>query len=402
MRVLFVDDEPNILNGLRRILRPLRNEWQMEFCETGKDALAALEEGACDVIVSDMKMPGMDGAEFLTAVKERYPESIRIALSGETDSHMIYRCVQNAHQYLAKPCEIELLTGTVKRAFSLRDLVQDESLQSIIADMTTLPSLPETYNEIMQELQSEDPSLDRIGAIIETDVAMSAKLLQIVNSAFFGLVRHVSSPAEAAMFLGVDVIRSLVLTTGVFSQFEGDKVDTAAIAGIWNHSMRVGAVAKQIMMQASGDKLQADYAMMGGLLSNVGKLVIACNFPDKFNEINARIGANGQGELDIETELVGHSHCAIGAYLLCLWGLPNPVIECVAYHHRPTDCVDAGFTPLSAVHIATAIVDAGDSDDLAGLDQDYVERLNLTDQVPGWVSHSRDMSARESEGGDDD
>ncbi len=399
MRVLFVDDEPNILSGLRRILRPLRNEWQMEFCETGKDALAALDKDACDVIVSDMKMPGMDGAEFLTAVRERFPDSIRIALSGETDSHMIYRCVQNAHQYLAKPCDADLLTGTVRRAFSLRDLVQDDGLQSIIADMTTLPSLPESYNEIMQELQSEDPSLDKIGKIIETDIAMSAKLLQIVNSAFFGLVRHVSSPAEAAMFLGVDVIKSLVLTTGVFSQFDETKVDTAAMTAIWNHSIRVGAVAKQIMMQASGDKLLADYAMMGGLLSNVGKLVIACNFPDKFAQIGARIAANGQGELDvdIETELLGHSHCEIGAYLLCLWGLPNPVIECVAYHHRPADCVEGGFSPLTAVHIATAIVDAGDDDELPGIDHDYVERLNLTEKVPGWVSHSRDMDARDAE-----
>lgn len=398
MRVLFVDDEPNILNGLRRILRPLRDEWQMEFCETGKDALVSLENGACDVIVSDMKMPGMDGAEFLSEIKDRFPESIRIALSGETDSHMIYRCVQHAHQYLAKPCDIDLLMGTVKRAFSLRDLVQDDGLKSVIANMTTLPSLPDAYNDIMQELQSDDPSLDRIGKIIESDVAMSAKLLQIVNSAFFGLVRHVSSPSEAAMYLGVDVIKSLVLTTGVFSQFDDSKVDTAALSGIWNHSMRVGAVAKQIMMQASGDKLLADYAMMGGLLSNVGKLVVAANFPDKFVEIEKQVKAGERSEIDIEKDVVGHSHTEIGAYLLCIWGLPNPVIECVAYHHTPADCIDAGFMPMSAVHIATAIVDAGDNDALPGLDVAYVERLNLTEKVPGWVRSVNDMDAEVSNG----
>lgn len=401
MRVLFVDDEPNILNALRRILRPLRNEWQMEFCETGKDGLQALEGGACDVIVSDMKMPGMDGAEFLSAIKERYPDSIRIALSGETDAHMIYRCVQNAHQYLAKPCDIDNLTGTVRRAFSLRDLVHDEALKSAIANMTTLPSLPEAYDDIMRELQSEDPSLDKIGKIIESDVAMSAKLLQIVNSAFFGLVRHVSSPSEAATFLGVDVIKSLVLTTGVFSQFKDSKVDASALSGIWNHSMRVGAVAKQIMMQESGDKLLADYAMMGGLLSNVGKLVIASNFADEFLEIAKHVKAGEKSEIEIEKDVLGHSHCEIGAYLLCLWGLPNPVIECLAYHHAPADCIESGFVPLSAVHIATAIVDAGGSDELPGLDVAYVERLNLTDKVPGWVTKLNQMEADEA-GGDDD
>ena len=367
MRVLFVDDEPNILSGLRRILRPLRNEWQMEFCDSGKDALQALENGECDVIVSDMKMPGMDGAQFLSAIKDRHPDSIRIALSGETDSTMIYRCVQHAHQYLAKPCDADILMGTVQRAFSLRELVQDEELKKVISNMTTLPSLPQAYSAIMEELQSDDCSLDRIGKIVESDVAMSAKVLQIVNSAFFGLVRHVSSPSEAAMYLGVDVIKSLVLSTGIFSQFDSSKVSTSSLTSIWNHSMRVGAVAKQIMMQASGDKLLADYAMMGGLLSNVGKLVVAANFPDKFVEVQKQLQEGDGTEIEIEKSVVGHSHAEIGAYLLCVWGLPNPVIECVAYHHLPSECVETGFAPVAAVHIATAIVDAGEGEELPGL-----------------------------------
>ncbi len=401
MRVLFVDDEPNILSGLRRILRPLRNEWQMEFCGSGQDALEALENGECDVVVSDMKMPGMDGAQFLSAIRDRHPDSIRIALSGETDSTMIYRCVQHAHQYLAKPCDAEILMGTVRRAFSLRELVQDEELKKVISNMTSLPSLPQAYTAIMEELQSDDCSLDRIGKIVESDVAMSAKVLQIVNSAFFGLVRHVSSPSEAAMYLGVDVIKSLVLTTGIFSQFDSSQVSASSLASIWNHSMRVGAVAKQIMMQASSDKLLADYAMMGGLLSNVGKLVVAANFPDKFVEIQKRLEAGDSAETDIEKSVVGHSHADIGAYLLCVWGLPNPVIECVAYHHMPSECVETGFVPVAAVHIATAIVDAGESDDLPGLDVDYVERLNLTEKVPGWVSKAREMDSGDAEAGDD-
>lgn len=390
MRVLFVDDEPNILNGIRRTLRPLRNEWEMEFCTSGKDALQALESGDCDVIVSDMKMPGMDGAQFLSAIKDRHPDSIRIALSGETDANMIYRCVQHAHQYLAKPCDMNTLTGTVQRAMSLRDLVQANALTAVIANMTTLPSLPEAYSAIMEELQSEEPSLERIGKIIETDVAMSAKLLQIVNSAFFGLVRHVLSPAEATMYLGVDVIRSLVLTTGVFSQFDDSKVSPAALAAIWNHSIRVGALAKIIMMQMSDDKMLADYAMMGGLLSNVGKLVVAANFPDKFAEIQTQINAGERPENEIEKAVMGHCHTEIGAYLLCIWGLPNPVVECVAYHHAPGACVETGFAPVSAVHIATAITDARGGGQLPGLDAEYVGALGVSDKIPQWV---RDANA---------
>ena len=400
MRVLFVDDEPNILNGLRRILRPLRNDWDMEFCASGQEALQALEDGDCDVIVSDMKMPGMDGAKLLSKVRDEHPDSIRIALSGETDANMIYRCVQHAHQYLAKPCDIDVLKGTVQRALSLRELVQDDELQKVIANMTTLPSLPETYSAIMEELQQDDASLERIGEIIETDVAMSAKLLQIVNSAFFGLVRDVSSPAEAAMYLGVDVIRSLVLTTGVFSQFDDAKISTATLTEIWKHSMRVGTLAKKIMKQMSGDKRLADYATMGGLLSNAGKLVIAANFPDRFIEIQAQRDAGNGDEIEIERQLMGHCHTEIGAYLLCIWGLPNPVVECVAYHHAPALCVGSGFAPVSAVHIATAIIDAGGAEELTGLDAAYVDALGVTDKLAQWVRAANETGGDTEEDGD--
>ncbi|MEQ8207698.1 MAG: response regulator, partial [Woeseia sp.] len=186
MNVLFVDDEPNILDGLRRTLRPLRNEWTAQFMTSGDDALAYLAENNCDVVVTDMKMPGMDGAAFLQAVRERHPDCIRIALSGETDNHLIYRCVQHAHQYIAKPCDADTLAATVRRATSLRALMTDASLKTLVSQLSTLPSMPKQYQLIMRELQSENPSLNAVGEIIESDVAMTAKILQLVNSAFFG------------------------------------------------------------------------------------------------------------------------------------------------------------------------------------------------------------------------
>jgi DNA-binding NtrC family response regulator len=161
MRVLFVDDEPNILSGLRRILRGQRKEWDMSFVEGGQLALDVMDATPCEVIVSDMKMPGMDGAELLSQIQSKFPATIRIALSGETDSHMIYRCVKHAHQYLAKPCDADALISAVQRAFKLRDLVHDDKLGAIVADMTSLPSMPEQYEKIMQEMQSDDPSLQK-------------------------------------------------------------------------------------------------------------------------------------------------------------------------------------------------------------------------------------------------
>jgi len=397
MRVMFIDDEPNILSGLKRILRPMRNEWQMQFAEGGQVALDSLADAPCDVIVSDMKMPGMDGAELLSAVKKQYPSSIRIALSGETDAHMIYRCVQHAHQYLAKPCDPDALVSAVRRAFTLRDLMHDAALERTVAELSSLPSLPEAYEKIMRELQSEDPSLQKVAKIVESDVAMSAKILQLVNSAFFGLARHLASPAEAATYLGVDVLKSLVLTTGVFSQFEDSPIDDATLKSIWNRSSQVGALAKAIVMRETNDKLQADYALMGGLLTEVGKLVFASSYPDKFVSVATKVADDASNEIAVEKEVIGHSHTEVGAYLIGLWGLPNPVVECVAFHHEPADCVDAGFIPLTAVHVATAIVTANGHDELPILDAGYIDALGLTDHIPGWIEMNNELEAAEQE-----
>jgi putative nucleotidyltransferase with HDIG domain len=263
--------------------------------------------------------------------------------------------------------------------------VHDDKLGAIVADMTSLPSMPEQYEKIMQEMQSDDPSLQKVGEIIETDVAMSAKILQLVNSAFFGLARHLSSPAEAAMYLGVDVLKSLVLTTGVFSQFDSESVDASTVKRIWDHSTEVGSLAKLIATSQSDQKLVSDYALMGGLLADIGKLVFATNMPEKFKEIGDKMATENRRDFEVEEEIIGQSHCDVGAYLVGLWGLPNPVVECVAYHHAPLACAASGFTALTAVHVADAIVGADGDAALPQLDREYIEQLGLTAEIPSWI-----------------
>jgi len=217
-RVLFVDDEPRILDGLKRMLRHMRDEWEMSFVESGEAALKVLESARFDVVVSDMRMPGMDGAELLTRVMERYPQIVRIVLSGHADKEMILKTVRPAHQYLSKPCDPEKLRSTVARASALRGLLADELLKQLVSQMSTLPSAPSLYNEVMNELRSGEGSVQRVGEIVSKDVGMTAKILQVVNSAFFGVPRHVESPAQAVSLLGLETIKALALSAQVFSQ----------------------------------------------------------------------------------------------------------------------------------------------------------------------------------------
>ena len=118
-RILFVDDQQQVLDSLRDALRPQRHEWEMLFATSGADALAELERAPCDVVVSDMRMPGMDGAALLGHVEHSHPAAIRIVLSGSTEREVVMRAAAVAHRLLAKPCDVEELVRVVTRSCAL-------------------------------------------------------------------------------------------------------------------------------------------------------------------------------------------------------------------------------------------------------------------------------------------
>jgi len=217
---LFVDDEPNILSGLKRMLRVMREQMDFYFAESGREALEILAGQRIDVIVSDMRMPGMDGATLLTTVQERYPHVVRIMLTGHADEEAILRTVGVVHQFLAKPAAPDSLKAVLLRACALQELMQNDQLKSLVTSLGKLPSLPAIYAELQRKLLDPDCSIGEVAAIIEKDMAMSAKVLQLVNSAFFGLYKHIDSTIRAVNLLGLDTVKTLVLGVGVFEELK--------------------------------------------------------------------------------------------------------------------------------------------------------------------------------------
>lgn len=383
--ILFVDDESLVLSGLRRMLRPMRHEWEMNFVESGKEALEWLESNPCDVVVSDMRMPQMDGAKLLGEIREKYPRIIRLALSGHSEMQLLLESVRATHQFLAKPCDAETLKSTIERAIALRELLEDGKLSTLISQIDSLPSLPSLYMEIMNEISSSDSSMVRVGDIISHDVGMTAKILQIVNSAFFGLKTHISSPAQAASMLGLDTIRSLILTSKVFSSVEQQKSDLDLDA-LWQHSLHVGSLAREIAITEELDTKNRDYALMAGMLHDVGKLVLATCLPVEYVKVMALMRENNIAQWQAEQKILGCTHMEVGAYLLGIWGLPNQIIEALAYHDNPGRSVGDEITPLTVVHVANALVVADEmgTDVTELLDMKYIERLGFCEHVPVW------------------
>ena len=307
-QILFVDDEPMVLKGLQRTLRKMRAEWDMAFTSSGKQALEILGQRPMDVIVSDLKMPEMDGMQLLTEVKARHPRVVRIVLSGHLEHEMTLQSVQFAHQTLSKPCDAEILKQTLAKLFALRDILADEAVKKIVSQIESLPSLPAIYSEIIEEMQSKDPSISNVGDIISKDLSMTAKILQVVNSVFFGLSRKISSPQEAVVLLGLETIKALVLSVKIFAEFSQKKFAWFNIDELFSHSISVSTYAKTIVKNEKLGQNLINNALMAGLLHDLGKLILATNFQEPYKEVLTAARGADRNLWDLEYEAFGTSH----------------------------------------------------------------------------------------------
>ncbi len=390
-RILFVDDEKNILQGLERMLRGMRGEWDMRFAESGAMALAMMKNEPFDVVVADMRMPGMDGGELLGRIKDLDPQVVRIVLSGHSEMEMVMKAVRTAHQYLAKPCDADTLRSTIVRACTLRDTLDHESLRKLVSRIDSLPSLPSLYAELLEELESPRSSMENIGRIISRDLGMAAKVLQLVNSAFFGLPRRIEEPAQAVTLLGIETVKTLILGIEVFTKFEGGCMPDLDLEGLWSHSLAVGSFSRILARLEKQPKDQVDQAFVGGMLHDIGKLILASYCPEEYSDILRPLeSAEDPGFLwHAERNRLGTGHAEVGAYLLGLWGFPDPVMESVAFHHTPSSHPERSFGPVAAVHVADVLSrtpgEIGHEGLIArGLDLRFLQELGLDGRLPAW------------------
>lgn len=354
--VLFVDDEPAVLDGLRRMLRSMRHEWQATFVTSGAQALALLDRQAIDVIVTDMRMPDMDGAQLLDEVMRRHREVVRIILSGQVDRESALRALGPTHQYLSKPCEEQPLKATISRALMLRQWSLEPTIKHVVAGVSALPYHPSLYTKLTDELQRPDCSIKRAGELLSQDVGMAAKIMQLVNSAYFGLRQRAGTPAEAAALLGLDALRMLVPSPHVFGRCHHVNSRCCDIDRLFHHSVEVGLLAKQLAQAEGASAADANDAHTAGLLHDVGKLLLASQMEQQYLEV-AEIAAREQiGLVAAEQSVLGCSHAEVGAYLLGLWGLPDSIVDAVAFHHADPCSPSPDQRLIGLVHLADQLI----------------------------------------------
>jgi HD-like signal output (HDOD) protein len=395
-RVLFVDDEPRILEGLQRMLRPQRSVWEMNFAASGEEALALMDAAPYDIVVSDMKMPRMDGAMLLEIVREKYPMSLRIVLSGYTELEASYRAVPVAHQFLLKPCEADKLRIAIERGTLLIDLLANKALATTIGSLQELPSAPQTYMQLRAEMGSEEPSIKRIVGIIEKDVAIAAKVLQLVNSAFFGIPREVTDIQTAVTLIGSNILHHLVLSIETFRAFHSSRaIPGFSLDAFDAHSQLSARIASVLVQKENLPK----GLVIAALLHDIGKLVIAERAPDHLAQALEVSRRENQPLYAAEERLFGVSHAEVGAYLLGLWGLPFPIIEAVAHHHRPeranSEKMDLVVGVFIADQLAKHLESPNDNSSVLEItepDLRLLESLHLAEKFPEWQLMAQELA----------
>ncbi len=386
--VLFVDDEPNLLDALRRALRGLEG-WNPLFAGSGEQALATFDQGPVDVIVSDLRMPGMDGAELLRLVQEKSPDTVRIVLSGHADANMVMKSVKQAHQFLTKPCPADEIAEVLRKAYNLRRILTDNAVKSIVSGVDTLPSVPHLYQRVTEEVQRENCSLAEVARIISEDPGMTAAILKLVNSSFFGVYRKVTNPLQAVSLLGVDIVRGLILTAHLFAVSDLSHLSHYGLETLVGHSLATGRIASALARFEGLSREAADECFIAGMLHDVGKLILASQFGELYVAIISNVRSTNRTVWEVEKEILGCSHAEIGAYLMGLWNLPGPVVDALAFHHQPTRSGDKTFSALTAVHAANSLQHASHvvNPGYAAhpMDEGYLEALGLAPHLPQWL-----------------
>lgn len=390
IQVLFVDDDAAVLEDLRNMMLMSGAEWDIRLATSGEEALRYLENGIFDVVVSDMKMPGIDGAELLAIVRDQYPDAMRILMSGNSDLSFTARLVPQAHQFLHKPCQPSLVKALVERAYELGQRLSDPELRRTLGQITELPRPPQSILRLNALLDSPDSDVQEIAEVVEQDMALTVKLFQLVNSAYYGLQRNIQDVREAVAYLGMNTVRNLAVSVEVFRSITATSVaHSDAVQELHDHASQVAQMARQLVLVRD----QANEAFVAGLLHDVGLLALVSYFPDRFTELQDASTRSGLPIWEIETEIVGANHADLGAYLLNLWGLPFGVVEAVARHHDAMTLSQRKMDATHAVCIADAIISSQSQGksfregiDAAGLDTAYLEELGVLERVAGLLA----------------
>jgi putative nucleotidyltransferase with HDIG domain len=386
-RVLFVDNISSDLEAYKQNFQFRDEEWQTFFAEDSSSALKILINSSIDIVISEINIPLVSGEQFLDTVKLQWPKVVRIIISRDSASTNL-AAVAASHRFLDKSESIEKIEEAVNSIYYLQRIVLSDQTRLVASKLEVLPSLPHVYNDLLNEINSPEPSIGKIGKLIASDVGMSADILRMVNSPYFGLRQSVGSPEQAVPLLGLEIVKGLLLSARLFRSFTISDRDMKIVERVVEHSLVVANFAKKILELENVSKELIDLSFTAGVLHDVGYLIFASSFSTKFHSAIEVSDSLSQPLWEVEQDMIGTTHGEVGAYLLGLWGLPDSVIEAVAFHHTPSKSQGDSSMILCALHQADLFCDEIFPDLNIGnpgeIDYSFLERMQISSKREIW------------------
>jgi putative nucleotidyltransferase with HDIG domain len=392
--ILLVDDAPEERGQLVGSLHRQCPDWNVSVADSAAFAQDHLDRQSFDAVLADQIMPGPGGVEVLEQVRRRSPGALRVLLISHYNFKTVLPAMEVAHQCVPKPLHLDSLRDTLHRAFRLRDLVADDRLQRRIAQTRSLPHLPRLYPAFLEEARKRQPSLERLSAIVQQDPGLCSKMLQLANSAYFVMPRRIADPGEALVYLGLETVKAIVHGLNVFVLIESNGRDPGWREDLWRHSWRTALIARHLGSLEQLPDQEIGEVTTAGLLHDVGKWILSPGLDPDSDAAIQKAATKNRAQWRAETDVLGVSHAEVGACLLATWGLPDPIVEAVAFHHQPAAApASNGNLALFvnvASHLAHITQDNSCGDIPSSIDLEHLERVQLKHRLKIWKAAARD------------
>jgi len=346
---------------------------------TKEEALHALATEPYDGLIAGLREVGKNLA-LLNAASASHPT---LACGLRADLAKMGK-IAVGHPIIQPTESLAVMDDQVRTMFATAFWSADPAFGALREHIKNFPALPSLYLQISEALKSEDTSLEKLADLITREPTVSAKLLQVVNSPVFARAQRVTSIRDATSFLGFQRVRALVLATSLFGQCDASKCASFSAQNFENHSLQIATWAGQIATGETGNGDLAEMAFTAGLLHQFGVLLLAANLPEGYDQMLRTAGEQKISLARVERQTYGVTHAELAGYIFASWSIPFPILNAVGFYAQPSHSEDRTFTPLSAVHMATAI-DSLNAVGVPDYDADYVDRLRLHPRIDHWA-----------------
>ncbi len=386
-RILIIDEDSQALQDYRGALAPKSSQWDIDYAASVEEGLTAAQENKPTVIIADLSIAGGHGADILAQLEKIAPDAQRFITATEADKPKLESTLGSSFQYLPSPCPAPRLITEIQRSIAIDNWLGNDRIKELVAKMGEFPSLPPIYLKVVNALNSRHADTGAIAESISGDLAISAKVLQTVNSSFYGFDQKIANISEAINILGTDCVKNLVLAIQVFNTIGNSKDQKAITDELWHHSMSVAVAARRIVNYELKDEKAAEEAYTAGLMHDIGKLILLNAVPELFAQARELAQKNSIPQKEAEDIVIGCNHAETGAYLLARWGMPTNLTEAVALHHDPVNSFGKTFSALAAVHVANAIVHQRQKADhpSAVVSEEFLVEIGKSDSWQDWL-----------------